>query len=89
MCLLIFFHRFGTNFVLLFQHSHELYSVYACCTPIIDINYFFTAKSINSHLKSLFLYVSTSYGNNQNAPLLMNGLRKCGINGILLSNEEE
>jgi hypothetical protein len=34
-----------------------------------------------------------SYGNNQDAPLLMNGLRKCGYifihNGILLRHEEE
>jgi hypothetical protein len=30
-----------------------------------------------------------SYGNNQDAPLLMNGSRKCGIctDGILLSHE--
>jgi hypothetical protein len=37
------------------------------------------------------LFTKPSYGNNQDAPLLMNGSRKCGIytHGILLSHEEE
>jgi hypothetical protein len=43
------------------------------------------------------LFTIAKYGNNQDAPLLTNGSRKCGIytqwnfihNGILLSHEEK
>jgi hypothetical protein len=36
------------------------------------------------------LFTMASYGNSQDAPLLMNGSRKCGFihNGILLSYKE-
>jgi hypothetical protein len=36
------------------------------------------------------LFTIANYGNNQDAPPLMNGLRKCGIykNGILFSHKE-
>jgi hypothetical protein len=51
------------------------------CTPMFIAALFTTAK----------LWKYPSNGNSQDAPLLSNGLRKCGIytHGILLSHEEE
>jgi hypothetical protein len=60
--------------------------------PAIPLLGIYPKKCNTGYSRSTYIpMVYYSYGNNQDAPLLMNGSRKCDIihNGILLSHEKE